>query len=614
MAARFDRRLVLKLGAAAAATASWPMALRADQSRHGLSAFGALKYPVDFAAFDYVNRDAPKGGVFSQLVGAGGSTFNSFNAYIVRGDAAADMGLTFAALMTRALDEPDAVYLLAADRLSVSDDGLQFRFRLREGASFHDGSPILAADVVFSLTTLKSKGHPAYSSMLRDLVAVEAEDERSVRLSFSPARGLDVPAMVAAMPILSAAYYAKRSFDETTLEPPLGSGPYKVATFEQGRFVEFERVKDWWGRDLPVSRGQFNFDRIRDEYYRDREVGFEAFAGRNYLFREEFTSRVWATRYDMPAVRDGRIKRAVIADERPSGAQGWLMNTRRDKFSDVRVRDAFAMAFDFEWTNKNLMYDSYQRTHSVFQNSEMMAQGAPSAAELALLEPFRDRVAPEVFGPAYTPPVSDGSGQDRKLLRAAGERLTAAGWTVKDGRRVNGRGEVFTAEFLLSERSFEPHHASFIKNLKVLGIEATIRLVDPSQFELRVKDFDFDVTIARMIFPQIPGSALRNYFASDLASAKGSSNLAGIADPVVDALVDRAIAARTQDDLNAACRALDRVLRAGRYWIPHWSKASFWIAYWDQFGFPAQKPRYGRGAPETWWAEPAKAAAQEQAK
>jgi microcin C transport system substrate-binding protein len=272
------------------------------------------------------------------------------------------------------------------------------------------------------------------------------------------------------------------------------------------------------------------------------------------------------------------------------------------------------MAFDFEWTNKNLMYDSYQRTHSVFQNSEMMAQGAPSAAELTLLEPFRDRVAPEAFGAAYTPPVSDGSGQDRKLLRAAGERLNAAGWTVKDGRRVNGRGEVFTAEFLLSERSFEPHHASFIKNLKVLGIEATIRLVDPSQFELRVKDFDFDVTIARMIFPQIPGSALRNYFASDLASAKGSSNLAGIADPVVDALVDRAIAARTQDDLNAACRALDRVLRAGRYWIPHWSKASFWIAYWDQFGFPAQKPRYGRGAPETWWAEPARAAAQEQAK
>ena len=287
-------------------------------------------------------------------------------------------------------------------------------------------------------------------------------------------------------------------------------------------------MKNWWGENLPVCRGLYNFDTLRDEYYRDREAGFEAFTGRNYLFREEFTSRVWATRYDFPAIRDGRVKRDVIPDERPSGAQGWLLNTRRDKFKDRRVREALTIAFDFEWTNKNLMYGSYQRTHSVFQNSEMMARGEPSPDEIALLEPFRDRLLPEVFGPAWVPPESDGSGQDRKLLRSAGELLNAAGWTVKDGRRSNAKGEQLSAEFLLTERSFEPHHQTFIKNLKVLGIDANIRLVDPAQAEVRQKDFDFDIAIARFIFPQIPGSSLRNYFSSEFAKTKGSNNLAGI--------------------------------------------------------------------------------------
>jgi microcin C transport system substrate-binding protein len=275
------------------------------------------------------------------------------------------------------------------------------------------------------------------------------------------------------------------------------------------------------------------------------------------------------------------------------------------------------IAFDFEWTNKNLMYGSYERTHSVFQNSEMMAKGEPSPDEVALLEPFRDRLLPEVFGPAWTPPVTDGSGQDRKLLRNAGDLLNAAGWNVKDGRRVNAKGEQLAVEFLLTERSFEPHHATFIKNLRVLGIDANIRLVDPSQAEARIKDFDFDIAIARFVYPQIPGSALRTYFSSEYVTQKGSNNLAGIADPVVDALVEKAVSARTQSELNTTCRALDRVLRSGRYWIPHWSKASFWIAYWDQFGFPATKPRYARGAPETWWSDPnktAKAAKLEQAK
>ncbi len=614
--AQFSRRHVLGVGALALAAALFrpARAENAVSSVRGLSAFGELKYPAGFDHFDYVNVDAPKGGVFSQLVGAGGSTFNSLNAFIVKGDAASDMGLVFASLMARALDEPDAVYPFAAEEVTVSADGLVYRFRLRPGIRFHDGSDITASDIVFSLTTLKTKGHPSYASVLRDVAEVVADDKQTVTLRFSATRGLDAPALAASMPIFSEKYYATRAFDETSLEPPLGSGPYKVGRFEQGRYVEFERVRDWWGEKLPVARGQYNFDVVRDEYYRDREVGLEAFIGHNYQFREEFTSRVWATRYDFPALRDGRVKREVIADERPSGAQGWLLNTRRSNFSDRRVREAFIIAFDFEWTNKNLMYGSYQRTHSVFQNSEMMAKGEPSAEEVALLEPFRDRVLPEVFGPAWVPPESDGSGQDRKLLRNAGELLNAAGWIIKDGKRVNAKGEQLSAEFLLTERSFEPHHTTFIKNLRVLGIEANIRLVDPSQAEARMKDFDFDIAIARFIYPQIPGSALRNYFSSEFAKTKGSNNLAGIADPVVDALVDKAVAAQSQAQLNTACRALDRVLRSGRYWIPHWNKASFWIAYWDQFGYPSTKPRYARGAPETWWLDPSKSAKAEQAK
>lgn len=613
---QFDRRYVLRLGAGAVGAAWLRPAVANDAGAkiHGLSAFGELKYPADFRHFDYVNVDAPKGGTFSQLVGSGGSTFNSLNAYIVKGDVASDMGLIFASLMTRAFDEPDAVYPLAAQELTVSSDGLLYRFRLRPGIKFHDGTDITAADVAFSLNTLKTKGHPAYSSVLRELAEAVAEDKQTVTLRFSPARGLDAPALAASMPIFSEKYYSARPFDETSLEAPLGSGPYRVARFEQGRYVEFERVKNWWGENLPVARGQYNFDLIRDEYYRDREVGLEAFIGRNYLFREEFTSRVWATRYDFPALRDGRVKREVIPDERPSGAQGWLLNTRREKFADRRLREAMVIAFDFEWTNKNLMYGSYDRTHSVFQNSDMMAKGQPSPEEVALLEPFRDRVLPEVFGPAWIPPVSDGSGQDRKLLRSAGDLLNAAGWTVKDGKRANAKGEQLSVEFLLTERSFEPHHTTFIKNLRVLGIDANIRLVDPSQAVERLKDFDFDIAIARFIYPQIPGSALRNYFSSEFARTKGSNNLAGVADPVVDALVEKAIAAQSQAQLNTACRALDRVLRSGRYWIPHWSKASFWIAYWDQFGYPKIKPRYARGAPETWWFEANKAAKIEQAK
>lgn len=575
---------------------------------HGLSAFGDLALPADFPHLAYVDPSAPKGGAFVQVAGAGTATFNSLNGYILKGDPALDMDLVFASLMARNFDEPDAVYGLAADRVAVSPDQRELRFHLRENCRFHDGSPITAADVVFSLKVLKEKGHPNIAALLRDLEEIAADGEAYVALRFGAKSGRDAPLVAATLPIFSRTYYSSRPFDETTLDPPLGSGPYKVGRFEQGRFLEFVRAQDWWGANLPVTRGQHNFDSIRYEYYRDRDVAFEGFSARNYAFREEFTSRIWATRYDFPAIRDGRIKRKTIADARPSGAQGWMINTRREIFRDPRLREALALAFDFEWTNKNIMFGSYERTHSYFQNSEMMAKGRPSVDELRLLEPHREKLPPEVFADAWTPPQTDASGRDRHILRRAAELLSEAGWRVANGRRVNEKGQKLAFEFLFSERSFEPHHTSFARNLQLLGIEPSLRLVDPVQYRSRVEGFDFDVTVQRMIFPVTPGDTLRTYFSSTAAQTKGSFNYAGVSDPVVDTLIEHAIAAQSREQLHTALQALDRVLRAGRYWIPHWYKASHWIAFWDMFGHPQAKPRYARGIPETWWYDRDKAA------
>lgn len=615
-----DRRSVLKL--AASAVAAWGAAslglgqaasAAGERETHGISAFGDLKYPADFAHFDYVNPKAPKGGLFSQI----GSTrqfnqsfltFNSLNSYILRGDAAQGMELTFASLMTRAADEPDAMYGLAAKSVRISADGLTYTFQLRPEARFHDGTRITARDIAFSLTILKQKGHPIIQQLMRDCAGAEAKDETTVVVRFREKRGRDVPLFVAGLPIFSKAYYTTRPFEESTLEIPLGSGPYKVGRFEPGRYIEYERVKDWWAAKLPVTQGLFNFDIVRYEYYRDRDVAFEGFTGKNYLFREEFTSRIWATRYDFPAIKDGRVKREVLKDETPSGAQGWFINTRRTQFRNPKLREALIYAFDFEWTNKTIMYGSYDRTHSVFQNSDMMAQGKPDAAELALLEPFRGKVPDEVFGEPFVPPVSDGSGQDRKLLRHASQLLQEAGYVIKDGKRVGRNGEPIKIEFLLEEPTFQPHHMPYIKNLGMLGIDASLRIVDPVQFRARVDDFDFDITVQRFSFSTTPGDSLRSYFSSQAADTRGSQNLAGIADPAIDSLINTIIAAESRAELVTACRALDRVIRAGRYWIPHWYKASHWIAYWDVFSRPAEKPRYSRGIPETWWYDENKAA------
>jgi microcin C transport system substrate-binding protein len=615
------RRGALIIGVAALAGAAGPSSRpgRAeDAERHGLSAFGDLRYPAGFQHFDYVDPNALKGGLFSQIgpnrqYNQNFLTFNSLNGYILRGDGAQGIELTFASLMARASDEPDAMYGLAARAVQISPDGLTYRFLMRPEARFHDGSALSAHDVAFSLNILKDKGHPIIHQLLRDFAGAEADDDLTVVARFAEKRARDVPLFVAGLPIFSRAYYATRPFEESTLDVPLGSGAYKVGRFEAGRYIEYDRVKDWWGADLAVSIGQNNFDVVRYEYYRDRDVGFEGFTARSYLFREEFTSRTWATRYDFPAIRDGRVKREVLPDDTPSGAQGWFINTRREKFKDRRLREALIDAFDFEWTNKSIMYGSYERTQSVFENSDLKAVGKPGADELALLDPFRGQVPDEVFGEPYLPPVTDGSGQDRALLRKASQLLLDAGLVVKDGQRVDAAGRPITFEFLLDEPTFQPHHMPFIKNLATLGIEATLRIVDPVQYRARRDEFDFDLTVDRFGFSTTPGDSLRSFFSSQAAATKGSNNLAGIADPAIDSLIDTIIAADTRPLLVTACRALDRVIRAGRYWVPHWYKPSHWIAYWDVFGHPATKPRYARGIPETWWYDRAKAAKLERA-
>jgi microcin C transport system substrate-binding protein len=616
--ALMNRRTLLKAAVYAGCAAAMPAALgrraaaATSEWSHGLSTFGELKYPADVRHFEYVDPKAPKGGTVSlQISSTTGNqafdTFNTLNIFVLKGDGAAGMSLTFDTLMARALDEPDALYGLLAEAVKAGEDGLSHTWRLRPQARFHDGSPVTAEDVAFSIMLLKERGHPNYAQLLRQVAGAEALDARTVTVRYQKGRSRDLPLTVASMPVFSKAYYTTKSFLDATLEAPLGSGSYKVARFEQGRFIEFERVADYWGRDLPVNVGTDNFDRMRFEYYRDRQVALEGFKAGNITFREEFTSRDWANAYDFPAVKDGRVKRDTIPDQTPSGTQGWFLNTRREQFGDRKVREALGLLFDFEWTNTNIMFGSYVRTASYFENSDMKAAGPPSPEELKLLEPFRGKVPDEVFGEPFVPPRTDGSGQDRNLLRRADALLREAG-CKRDGNILRlPSGKPFEIEFLDFSGALQPHTGSLIKNLKLVGIEARYRIVDAAQYQRRVDAYDFDVITRRSSMGSTPGEGLRVMFGSQSAKIEGSQNIAGIQDPAVDAIIEVALAADTRAELTAACRALDRVLRAGRYWIPMWYKAEHWLAYWDMFDRPPTKPRYDRGAPATWWYDEAKA-------
>ena len=580
------------------------------EPRHGLSIFGDLKYAADFKHFDYVNPDAPKAGRIVTMGTGGATTFDSFNQFIVKGDAAQGLDFLFDTLMVRAVDEPDAMYGLVAKSADVAADGMSVTFKLRGEAKFSDGSPLTSADVVNSFTLLKEKGAPAISLALRDVVKAEAPDAETVVYTFQGKLTRDLPIMLAGLPVLSKAYYSARPFEETSLEAPLGSGPYLMKNFKAGTFVEYKRRADYWAKDLPVTKGRWNFEEIRYDYYRDRTPQLEAIKSGGLDMREEFTSVDWATSYNIPAVADGRLIRDTLPDENPSGAQGFFLNTRRDKFKDVRLRRALDYVFDFEWSNKKLFYNLYTRTGSFFENSDMKASGKPGAEELALLEPFKDKLPPEVFADAYSPPVTDGSGNNRDNLKKAFDLIKEAGWTVGADRIArNAKGESLDVEFLFFEDAFERIISPYIANLRKVGINAGARKVDPAQYERRMKSFDFDISVQRYSLRLTPGIELRSYWGSESAKMDGSQNLAGIADPVIDALIEKVVAAKSRTELVTATRAIDRVLRAGHYWVPHWYKASHNVAYWNKFARPAVAAKYDPGILDTWWIDSAKAEA-----
>ncbi len=596
------------LAFAAMLLVSSTLAASSASPSHGLSAFGELKYPADFKHFDYVNPDAPKGGRIATIGTASLQTFDSFNMFILKGDFAQGLLFVYDSLMVRALDEPDAVYGLIAETAELADDGRSVVFKLRPEAKFADGSPVTASDVVFSFNALKEKGHPNYRFVLRDVEKAEALDERTVRYTFTGDLLRDLPLTVATLPVLPEAFYGKETpFEETWLKKPLGSGPYEIASFKPGTYVTYRRREDYWAKDLPVIRGHYNFDEIRYEYYRDRTAELQNLLNGTFDLREEFTSVDWATAYNVPAVKQGRLKLLTLPDDSPSGAQGFMINTRRAKFQDKRVRKALDYAFDFEWSNQNLFYGLYKRTTGYFVNSDMEATGKPSAAEMELLEPYRDQLDPAVFEDVYIPPKSNGSGRDRKLLREADRLLNEAGWTLENGRRFNGEGQQLSIEFLTFSPSFERIINPYIANLKRIGIDATLRLVDSAQYERRVKTFDFDITTRRLVLQLTPGPEMVNYWGSSSARTEGSINLSGIADPVLDKLIEKALSAKSREDLVIATRAIDRVLRVGHYWVPHWYKAAHNIAHWDKFGRPDTKPKYDRGILATWWYDEAKA-------
>ncbi|MCX2724443.1 extracellular solute-binding protein [Roseibium salinum] len=618
-----SRRRVLKLTGAAALLAAVPWrrgaALAAEEPpvngpQHGVSVFGNLKYGPDFRYFDYVNPNAPKGGTFSfqapyWYYNQNVQTYNTFNSFILKGDAPPRMELCFDTLMVRAWDEPDAVYGLVAETVEVSEDRNVFTFNLRPAARFHDGSKLTAEDVAFSLMLIKADGHPMLSQPLNALKEVEVVDTYRVVLVFDGTQARQLPLEIAStIPIFSKRYYTAYDFKQSTLTPPLSSGPYKVGKQAVGRYVEYHRVENYWAKELPVVVGSYNFAVLRIEFFREQQVAFEAFKKGNVLYREEFVSKTWATEYNFPAFEEGKVVRTEFPDGRPSGAQGWFINTRREKFQDPRVREALGYAFDFEWSNKNLFHGLYVRTQSFFENSDMKAVGPPRPEELALLEPFRDQLPETVFGEPIMPPVSDGSGNDRSQLRKASNLLKEAGYERRGGMLVGPDGGPLTIEFLNNTTAFERITNPLIKNLERLGIKANLRVVDPAQYQSRLNDYDFDIASRRFSLDATLSDSIRDIWGSRAAAIPGSYNVAGIASPVVDALIDKVIASRSREEMTTAARALDRVLRAGHYWIPQWYKNIHTVAMWDIYGYPEEPPRYFFPVEELWWIDKEKAA------
>lgn len=572
---------------------------------HGLSMHGDLKYGPNFTHFDYVNPNAPKGGTvrFADI-----GTYDNLNPFILKGAGAAGIGRVFDTLAAASRDEPFSQYGLVAETIETPPDRSWVIFALRPEARFHDGHPITAEDVEFSFNILIKKGHPFYRFYFGSVAKVEKLGRLKVKFTFKKGDNRELPLILGELPVLPKHYWKDREFDQTTLTPPLGSGPYRIKELVPGRSITYERVKDYWAADLPVQKGQNNFDIIHYDYYRDSTVAIEALKKGVFDIREENSSKDWATAYDSPALRAGLLIKKEFPNQNPTGMQGFVFNTRRAIFSDRRVRWALAYAFDFEWSNRNLFYNAYTRTKSYFSNSELASRGLPSPDELAILEPYRGRIPDEVFTKEYQPPVAGTNRRLRANLLKALKILKEAGWVVRQGKLVNAKtGQQMRFEILLISPAFERVVGPFIYNLQRLGIAATMRTVDTSQYQNRVRTFDFDMIVLNRGQSLSPGNEQRSFWNSRNADIQGGQNYAGIKDPVVDELVEKLIAAPTRKALVTRTRALDRVLLWGHYVIPHWHIRTDRYAFWDKFGRPKVIPPRGTSV-DTWWFDPDKAA------
>ena len=583
-----------------------PSGALADENlgRHGMSMFGKLKYPSDFKHFEYVNPKAPKGGLV-RMEARG--TFDTLNSFTIKGISAAGLGLIYDTLMESSRDEAFSEYGLLVEHALVAKDLSSVTFKLREEARWHDGKPVTAHDVAFSLNTLKSKGAPFYRFYYANVDEAEVLSAHKIKFVFKGRKNRELPLIIGQLPVLPKHYWQGRDFERTTLEPPLGSGPYKVGKVDAGRSITLQRVADYWGKNLSVNKGRYNFDRIRFEYYRDSTVALEAFKANAFDFRRENTAKVWATQYNFPAIASGAVIKKTLPNNNPTGMQSFAFNIRKSKFQDRRVREALAQTFDFEWANKNLFFGQYTRTRSYFSNSELASTKLPNKAELNFLEPLRSQIPAEVFTKEFKPPKTDGSGNSRRQLRRAKRLLETAGWSVKGGKLTNeATGKVMALEFLLVNQGFARIVAPIQRAMERLGIEVDVRVVDTSQYINRIRKFDFDIIVGSWGQSLSPGNEQRDFWGSVAADRPGSRNYIGLKDLAIDKLIDHIIFAGSRRELVTATRALDRVLLWNHFVIPNWHINKYRIAYWNRFSQPEIKPKYGLGFSDTWWIDASK--------
>lgn len=586
-----------------------------NQPLHGISAFGELKYAADFTHFDYASPDAPKGGNFTfnppvWTLNQNPQTFNTLNSFSAKGDAPPRMELTFDSLMVAALDEPDALYGLVAKSITLSEDRNACLYELRAEARFHDGSPLTAADVVFTYQTLKEKGHPELRLTLAEFIRAEADGDHKVRLVFSGKQSPRAFLDAATMPILSTKWYENRSFDSSALEAPLGSGAYRVGKLSAGQFIEYERVDDYWAKDLAVQRGMNHFDLIRIEFFLDRQPEFEAFKKGILGWRSESVAKLWTTEYNFPAMQQKKVVKRTFPRERRPTMQAWAVNQRRERFRDPRVREAISLCFDFEWTNKNLFFGLYARAQSCFGNSDFEAFGLPTSDELDVLARYRDRVPEAIFEAPVSMAVSDGTGRDRAQFSRAIKLLQDAGFERQNGHFLDKDGQTFKLELLSNSQSLNRVYEPLVQRMRSIGIDATLRMVDAVQYQARVQTFDFDMMgMAMLSSPTPTRESLSSMFSSASANINGSRNYPGAKDALLDEMIEAIGAVQSRAELIAHMRVLDRYLRLRRDWIPNWTSANHLIAYWDRFGFKEPKPDYGFPVETLWWIDEEKAKA-----